>query len=241
MSTPNGRLARLEKETGTKDVVAADEWWQIMTDERREAYVVQRIAFEGHAGVYLAQCRCPHHLSDCLREVDWVHRCRLIQCLREVSEMLERRGEPTIAALFAFLGALNERPGYHPRTALDPDFVDERLKGLSAERRAAASEAWDHPLGPPAPPCPLCEPEAAPRDPALATLTRPQWSGLLVLGYALCFDGDAPDLAGQVAWIIHPATIPARYRAVVDRARADADALDRRLFGAADTPLAATA
>jgi len=241
MSTPNGRLARLEKETGTKDVVAADEWWTAMTLDNKERFVVGAIAREGHRNTFLNRVRCPHHLATILRQADWVTRRSLMQTLRALGDVLAQRGEPSIEALFSYLASLNDRPDYRPLTGFDEAFRAAHLAHAPADWHAAQQDALDTPLGPVMAACPLCEPESAPHDLALAALTRAQWSALLVLGYTLCFDGDAPDLTGQLAWITQPASIPARYRALVARARAEAEDLDRRLFGDADTTLQASA
>ena len=59
----------------------------------------------------------------------------------------------------------------------------------------------------------------------IATLTVTQRDTLSHLGYALALDGDAPDLAAQLAWVTGKTPVPARYRAILAGARGG-DTLD---------------
>jgi hypothetical protein len=163
--------------------------------------------------------------------------------LRRIQDLLAHRTrgddtEVTLTVLLAYLSDVRADPRFAPPPALPVGLLHRMYpRGVRPEDLHEALDRHRYPRGKPLPACPLCEQDRAdptdPTDPlaqAVAALPTEQRGILVHLGEVLALDGDAPDLAEQLAWVTGTLPVPAPYQAALARAcRGSADTLAHAL------------
>ena len=129
----------------------------------------------------------------------------------------------TLTVLLAYLSDVRADPRFTPPPALPAGLLHRMYpRGVRPEDLQEALDRHRYPRGKPLPACPLCEQDRAdPSDPlaqAVAALPTEQRAILVHLGQVLALDGDAPDLAEQLAWVTGRLPVPAPYQAALARA-----------------------
>ncbi len=217
-----------------------DAWWAELSDYEREYAVLRALESACERGAPLHLARCVHHLHDLLGGLDPADRAWVGALLRRIRDLLARRTQRagtavTPAALLDYLSEVRADPRFAPPPVLPMGLLHRMYpRGVSPVELQEALDRHRYPHGKPLPVCPLCEPDAA--DPAdalvraLAALPAEQRVVLVHLGHALALDGEAPDLAGQLAWVAGTTLVPAPYVETLERARrGDDDTLEHAL------------
>lgn len=221
-------------------------WWAALSDYECAYAVLRALENACARGAPLHLARCGHHLHGLLSGLDPADRAWVGLLLRRIQGLLVRRARGdntavTLTSLLAYLSAVPADPRFAPPLALPLGLLHRMYpRGVRPEDLREALDRQRYPRGRPLPVCPLCEPDRAdPTDAlaqAVAALPAGQRIVLLHLGQAFALDGDAPDLAEQLAWVTGATPVPARYRAAIARARGgDVDTLDDALNAAAQS------
>jgi hypothetical protein len=217
-----------------------DTWWAALSDYERAYDVLRALESACERGAPLHLARCVHHLHDLLSGLDPADRAWVGAVLRRIQDLLARRGGSagtavTLTALLAYLSEVSADPRFAPPPVLPLGLLHRMYpRGVSPAELQEALDRHRYPRGKPLPVCPLCEPDVA--DPAdalgreVAALPAEQRAVLVHLGQALALDGDAPDLAGQLAWVTGATPVPATYVETLLRARdGDDETLEQAL------------
>jgi hypothetical protein len=229
----HGRAGTERDGRGTTDYAEAvttrdAAWWTALSDYERGYGLLRALESACERGAPLHLARCVHHLHDLLSGLDPADRAWVIALLRRIQDLLAHRTrgddtEVTLTALLAYLSDVRADPRFAPSPALPVGLLHRMYpRGVRPEDLQEALDRHRYPRGKPLPACPLCEPDRAdPSDPlaqAVAALPTEQRVLLVHLGQVLALDGDAPDLAEQLAWVTGTLPVPASYHAALARA-----------------------